>query len=223
MILRHVLSAAALGAMAAGPASARDEGMRQLGAHVHGAAELIAAADPGGLVVAEFNSAAWNLYGFESAPQSDDQAATVRAVRARLAGPGLVAFSDAAGCALNETAVLGGPLASEDGHAHDHHDDHGHGDHEHGDHGHGDHEHGDDPDHHGHDDHAHASEGDHGHSDVVVNWTFQCESPARLGALDLSGLFAAFARLERVEVQYLDDDTAAARQLTPESPVLNLD
>jgi hypothetical protein len=58
---------------------------------------------------------------------------------------------------------------------------------------------------------------------VVVNWTFQCAAPQRLDALDLSGLFAAFERLERVEVQYLDSDGAAAAQLTAENPRLSLD
>ncbi|MEQ8404059.1 MAG: DUF2796 domain-containing protein [Oceanicaulis sp.] len=230
MTLRHVLSAAALGALAAASASAQEDGMRQLGAHVHGAAELIAAADPNGLVVAELSSPAWNLYGFESAATSDEQKTLVETVRARLAEPGLVAFSQTAGCTLTETAVVGGPKAAEN-HDHDHHgdhdhghDDHGHDDHEHRDHGHDDHghDHGD----HGHDhehDHDHDHEGDgHGHSDVVVNWTFQCETPARLRRLDLSGLFAAFDRLERVEVQYLDASGAAADQLTPADAALTL-
>lgn len=232
MTLRHVLSAAAAAVFAAS-ASAQEDGMRQLGAHVHGAAELIAAADPSGLVVAELSSAAWNLYGFESAPTSEDQTSIVEAVRARLAEPGLVAFSDAAGCTLTDTAIVGGPQAAGD---HDHHGDHdhGHGDHDHGDHGHGhdDHDHSDhgheDHDHgdHGHDldhaDHDHGAEG-RGHSDVVVNWTFQCETPGRLARLDLSGLFASFDRLESVEVQYLDADGAAAGQLTPASASLTLD
>ncbi|MGJ3232153.1 MAG: ZrgA family zinc uptake protein [Oceanicaulis sp.] len=235
MTLRHVLSTAALCALSAASASAQESGMRQLGAHVHGAAELIAAADPDGLVVAELYSAAWNLYGFESAAASEAQRETVAAVAARLVEPGLVAFPEAAGCVLTETTVMGGPsMGADHGHGdHDHkHDDHGHDHDDHGDHEHEhEHEHEHDHDHahddHGHDhgdqDHAHDHGDGHTHSDVVVNWTFQCETPAALAPIDLAGLFTAFDRLERVELQYLDADGAAAGQLTPAAPRLGLD
>jgi len=227
MIQRQVFSAAALGALLTAAASAQEGGMRQLGAHVHGAAELIAAADPGGLVVAELSTPAWNLYGFETAATTGAQAETVAAVGARLAEAGLVTFASTAGCVLSETAVIGAPQIALEGegsgggddHApHDHQDHHDHHDHDAHGHGHDDHSHDD----HAHDDPGGHDHGDHGHADVVVNWSFACESPDRLGALDLSGLFAAFERMERVEVQYLDADTAAARQLTPADAVLRL-
>ena len=250
MTLRHVFSTAAAAALCAAGAHAQpaDEGgMRQLGAHVHGAAELIAAADPDGLVVAELSSAAWNLYGFESTAETDAQRETVQAVRARLAEPGLIVFTDAAGCTLTDTSVSGGPQPGENGHDHAHHDhdgDHAHGDHgdatdheghaDHGDHDHGDaHDHGEAHDHdHAHDHgdghdheagHDHGDGHDHAHSDVVVSWSFQCTAPERLAGLDLSGLFTAFDRLERLEVQYLDAGGAAARQLTPADSRLPLD
>jgi len=56
----------------------------------------------------------------------------------------------------------------------------------------------------------------------MVSWSFQCDAPARITALDLSGLFTAFERLERVEVQYLDASRALARTLTPDAAALRL-
>lgn len=39
-----------------------------------------------------------------------------------------------------------------------------------------------------------------GHADLDVRWTYRCEAPARLRAME-HGLFEAFARLQRLEVQ----------------------
>jgi hypothetical protein len=197
------LSASLSAGLSAGAASAESESLRQLGAHVHGAADLIAAADPDGLLIAELSSPAYNLYGFEGAasPGRMDGVATVTG---RLAEPGLVSFGEAAGCTLTDTTITGAPQpgdSAEEPHEHDH----GHQDaHDH-DHGHG-HDHGDEA----------------GHGDVIVSWSFQCERPDRLGALDLSGLFTAFERLEQVEVQYLDASRAQARTLTPDAATLRL-
>jgi hypothetical protein len=189
----------------AGAASAQSEGLRQLGAHVHGAADLIAAADPDGLLVAELSSPAYNLYGFEGAA-SPDRMDEVERVTARLTEPGLLSFGDAAGCTLADTAVIGAPAPGDSaGESHDHGHDHGH-DHEH-DHGH---------------DHGHDHDDAASHGDVTVSWSFQCDAPAQITALDLSGLFSAFERLERVEVQYLDAGRAEARTLTPAAAALRL-
>lgn len=211
MALRSGLCTAAFSILAAGAAHAQAEQAaetRQLGAHVHGAAALIAAADADGLLVAELSSPAWNLYGFEGAPASSAQRTTIEEAAARLAAPGLVTVSGAARCTLAETIITGGPEMNGDAAAHPSHghDDDGHDDHDHND----------------HDDHDDADAGG-GHDDVVVSWTFQCDRPDRLTALDLSGLFTAFGRLEQVEVQYLDAGGAAARTLTPGGPVLRLD
>ncbi|MGX6648744.1 ZrgA family zinc uptake protein [Maricaulaceae bacterium MS644] len=168
---------------------------------------MIAAADADGLVVAELMSAAWNIYGFESAPETDAQRAVIADADARLIAPGLVTFADTARCTLADTDMSGGPGMDADSPAPADHEG-GHRD-EH-DHAHGD-------------EHDHDHDGDApGHGDLVVSWTFQCDRPERLGSLDLSGLFAAFERLERVEVQYLDASRAEARTLTPDAAALRL-
>lgn len=231
----RLAAVAALLSGLAAPAFAQeaDTGLRQLGAHVHGGAELIMAADPDGRVVAELSGAHWNFYGFEGAA-GPDRADAVSAVNARLAEPGLVSISAAAGCALVETTLVGAPTIAESGDPghgdHDHGDAHPDEDHDHAEHdedqGHEGHAHGD-PD---HGDHHHGEEGhDHGdaspdqaHGNLVVNWSFQCDRPARMDTLDLAGLFTAFERLDHVEAQYLDTARAAAERLSPADPVLRL-
>lgn len=193
--------------------------MRQLGAHVHGAAQLAVAADADGAVLAELTTPAFNLYVFEHAPETpEDQAVVAQAART-LASPSMIALSSAAQCTLTGTQVGGGPAeASND---HDHHHEHEH-EHEHE----ADHEpmHEDaSAPHDHHDDHSHDDHTNHGHADVVVSWTFDCARPERLTEVDLSGLFEAFNPFETVEVQYFDGARAAAQDLTPARPVLRLD
>lgn len=189
--------------------------MRQLGAHVHGAAQLAVAADPDGAVLAELTTPAFNLYVFEHAPETpEDQAVVAQAART-LASPSMIALSSAAQCTLTGTQVGGGPAEASNDHDHDHEHEH-EADHEpmHEDAS-APHDHHDD---HGHDDHA-----SHGHADVVVSWTFDCARPDRLSEVDLSGLFEAFNPFETVEVQYFDGARAAAQDLNPARPVLRLD
>ena len=189
--------------------------MRQLGAHVHGAAQLAVAADADGAVLAELTTPAFNLYVFEHAPETpEDQAVVAQAART-LASPSMIALSSAAQCTLTGTQVGGGPAEASNDHEHEHEHEH-EADHEH--------MHEDASNHHDHhDDHSHDDHTDHGHADVVVSWTFECARPERLSEVDLSGLFDAFNPLETMEVQYFDGARAAAQDLTPARPVLRLD
>lgn len=197
--------------------------MRQLGAHVHGAAQLAVAADADGAVLAELTTPAFNLYVFEHAPESpEDQAVVAQAART-LASPSMIALSSAAQCTLTGTQVGGGPADESGDHEHEHDHDHEYeSDHEHV---HEDasapHDHHDDHEHHDHGDHDDHT--NHGHADVVVSWTFDCARPERLSEVDLSGLFEAFNQFETVEVQYFDGARAAAQDLSPARPVLRLD
>ena len=208
-MLRTVLLLSA-STLIAGAALAQDVS-RQLGAHVHGDAELAVALDrDSGALLAELSGPAYNLYGFERAPQGEKEQAIIDAANARLQAGGLIAFSQGAGCSLVETAISGGP-----GDDHDH-DDHGHDDHghDHDDHGHDDH---------GHDDHGHEHDHDHdehSHSDVVVTWTYACTQPAAVNQIDAGGLFEAFSGLERLDAQFFDGVDAAAGALTRQRSVL---
>ena len=206
-------------------ASAQDA-PRQLGAHVHGAAELAVAVDRDtGALLAELSGAAYNFYGFERAVENPEEQALVDAANARLQAGGLIAFPSGAGCSLVETTIDGGPGGSDDHDHHDHghehddhghdHDDHGH-EHEHDDHGHGNGEHGHS---HGEPDHDHDHR-EHSHSDVVISWTYACAQPAAVDQIDAGGLFEAFSQLERLNAQFFDGVEAAAGELTRDRAVL---
>lgn len=189
--------------------------MRQLGAHVHGAAQLAVAADADGAVLAELTTPAFNLFVFEHAPETPEERAVVAQAARTLASPSMLALSSAAQCTLTGTQVGGGPTDASGEHDHEAEHEHMHEDasahHDHNDH----HEH--------HDDHDHNDHAGHGHADVVVSWTFECARPERLSEVDLSGLFSAFNQFETLEVQYFDGARATAQDLSPARPVLRLD
>lgn len=191
--------------------------MRQLGAHVHGAAQLAIAADSEGAVLAELTTPAFNLYVFEHTPETPEERAVVAQASRTLASSSMIALSSAAQCTLTGTQMGGGPADASGEH---HHDDEA--EHEHMHEGEpAPHDHHDDHDHHDHGDHDdHAG---YGHADVVVSWTFDCTRPERLSQVDLSGLFEAFNQFETLEVQYFDGARAAAQDLSPARPVLRLD
>jgi hypothetical protein len=240
--MKILLASTALAALAHGAAFAQDSEVRQLGAHVHGEARLSVAIDPAsGLALAELSGAAWNFYGFERAPETDEERETIASVNAALSEPGLIAFPERAGCTLAETEIAGS--GGDHGHDHAHDGDHGHdheADHDHGhegheahasehdhDHGHEDHEdHASEHDHahdeHGHDhgDHDHA---EHAHTDIAVSWTYQCERAEAASRFDAAGVFTALPRLESVEAEAFDGTRAAVRTLTPDDAVITLD
>lgn len=188
------------------PALAQD-GMRQLGAHVHGSAQLAIAADSDGAVLAELTTPAFNLFVFEHAPQTPEEHAVVSEAAQTLSSDAMIVFSRNAGCTLDETRISNGPDA--DG-AHEHDHDHDGEDHVHAE--------GEAQDH----DHNHDHDGAEGHANIVVSWTFECARPARLTEVDISGLFTAFPQFETLEVQYFDGARAAAQDLTPARPTLSL-
>jgi hypothetical protein len=218
-MIRTALSAVSAAALLAGAASAQET--RQLGAHVHGLGELAVAADSDGNLVADLMTPAYNLFGFERAPRSAEEAALIADGVAALETSAIPAFTPAAGCTLVDVEIEGGPQADEwsEDHAHGH-DDHEH-EHDHGD----DDDHGDghdDADHdhdHGHEhDHAHDHDGNghaHGHSDVAIAWSYACENVSALNHVDVSALFGAFERFERIEVQFFDGTRSAAAELAP--------
>jgi hypothetical protein len=177
MTVSKLMSCAALALVLSGGAALGDEApMRQLGAHVHGAAELDVAVDAGsGAALVVLSGAAYNFFGFERAPASDEERAAIDAAYAAFElAP--VAFPAAAGCTLATVDIEGvrGGHGHSNGHGHSHDHDHDHGgghdhnhdsdDHDHGhDHGHG-HDHNGDHGHGHDDDHDHDHDHDNGHS-----------------------------------------------------------
>ena len=230
MTLRTALLAAVF---IAAPATAQDTQMRQLGAHVHGAAQLAVAADESGEVIAELTSPAYNLYVFEHEPRNEAERAIVAEAARSLASPQMIGFTQSADCTLDDTQISGGVSDhhgndhdhEDHGHSHDDHHDHPeHDDHAHHDHHHDGHQH---DDHHSHDEgheheHDHAHSGSDGHADVIVSWSFTCAQPASIHSIDASGLFEAFNALETLDVQYFDSTRATAAELNRDSAVLRI-
>ncbi len=235
MRLRPTLLGAALVSVGAAPLSAlaQDGAMRQLDAHVHGAARLAVAAEPDGAVVAELNSPAYNLYVFEHAPRTDAQRQVVADAAATLASAEMIGFSSPAGCTLIDAVIAGGPddADARDPDTHDDHDPEAHAHEEHGHQNHEPHDHsGDHHDEHGHSEHDHGDEdhADHdsaasGHADVLVSWTYACTRTDAINQVNLGGLFDAFPAFETVETQFFDGERSAAADLTAQAPRLRID
>ncbi|MEO1039890.1 MAG: DUF2796 domain-containing protein [Pseudomonadota bacterium] len=166
-------------------------GSVSLGAHVHGLAQLDVAADREGLLEAILMSAAYNLVGFERAPNNAEEAALVAEAHTALSGGALLAFNGEASCELVATNIEGGPSTEFAGEDHHHDDDHTH------DHA------------HGHSDNGHS----HGEADFVITWTYDCASPAQLDTIEAAGLLSAFPAIETLELTYFDGEVAAADTL----------
>lgn len=231
MTASKLLSGAAMALVLCGAAALADDApMRQLGAHVHGAAALDAAVDPNsGAALVVLSGAAYNFFGFERAAASDEERAAIDAAYAAF-DRAPVAFPEQAGCTLatvNVEGVSGGhghgegePHGHDHGHDHGDEHDHGHGHdhdgHDYGGHGH-EHRH-DHGDHHAHDESAEDRYA--GVSDLAISWTFVCETPARATQIDASGLFAAFDRLESLQASFVGDGAASAATLTPGNAVI---
>lgn len=192
----RLASAAAI--LVAIPAFAQDDHFggetRERGAHVHGAGELTVAADADGAVLAELSSAAWNLLGFERAPETDAERAALADALEALETRAAPAFSNRAGCTLQTLDIEGGPQdETADGHDHDAEHDHAH---EHG--------------------HEHAHDDGADHEDFIVSWRFACQGPAAIRAVNARPIFAAFERFETLDAQFFDGARTASRELTPD-------
>lgn len=116
-----------------GPPLVEGERLGTVGAHEHGIARLGLAVDGARLTV-DLQLPAESVFGFERAPRSAREGATVAEAldRLRTGGAGLIAFPDGATCALDSAEVrapegVEGDHAAEDG-DHDEDGDHAHED-----------------------------------------------------------------------------------------------
>jgi hypothetical protein len=107
---------------------AEDSGQRKQAAHVHGIAHMTIAAE-GSKVQIELSSPAASLIGFERAPRTDEERATLAmATENLMAGDAMIRLNIEAGCRL-ETADVDAEFADADAHAaHAHEDEHAHAD-----------------------------------------------------------------------------------------------
>ncbi|RVU29581.1 DUF2796 domain-containing protein [Neptunomonas marina] len=178
-----VLGSCLLVGFAASAASASD-------AHEHGIAELNAAFEGKRLDIM-FKSPADTIVGFEHEVKNEAQhKQVIAAVQQLRDGYQNILLPDAALCILKHANVEQALVAMSDDH--DTHEKHGH------------------EDKHGHDenmaasddhDHDHDKHQDHGgHSDFMVEYTFECQKPKELNSLQV-GLFNHYPALETVRYQ----------------------
>jgi len=171
---------------------AEEAGQRKQAAHVHGIAHMSIAAE-GPRILVELTSPAASLIGFERAPRTDDERATLALAKENLmAGDAMIRFNTEAACRLEAADIDAAFAEAGHGHSHGHTHDHTHD--------------------HGADDDAHA--------DFHVSYSFECDRPDELGSAAL-GLFAGFPALERVLVQYVTDEGQGGAELTPRQPVMS--
>lgn len=175
--------------LAVANAPAEDTEQRRQGAHVHGMAHMTLAAE-GNKVLIELTSPAASLIGFERAPRTDDERATLALARENLeAGDAMIRLNIEAGCRLETAEIDAGFADAGQGrgaeHAHDHD----------------------------------VGQGADGHADFVVHYSFVCDRPEALGSAAL-GLFSGFPALERVLLQYVTAEGQGGAELTPRVPVV---
>lgn len=177
-----------------------DQEKRQHDAHVHGIAALNVALE-GDEVHVELDSPAANIVGFEHAPSSKADHATLdQAVATLKDGDQLFRFDSKAGCRMEEAKVTSALLdESHDEHA----DDHGH----------------EEKGAHANDEHGHEEHQDETHSDIAAAYHFECDQPNRLTELTVE-LFEAFPGMEELNVQYIIESKQGAAELTPTAHVV---
>lgn len=165
---------------------------RQHGTHVHGIGTLNVAFDGKDLII-ELESPAANVFGFEHAPENEQQNHKVEAAfELLLAGEEMFNITPKAKCRLHG-ADIDSDMAK--GHSPEHHHEH-------------------DRLVTGHTDNA-------GHSDLRVTYHFECESPRQLKAIDVM-LFSYFPGFEEIEVQLLTPKKQTAVELTPQKFKISL-
>ena len=64
---------------------------------------------------------------------------------------------------------------------------------------------------------------DGSHSELTASWTYACDNPEEIAAIDASTLFAEFPNFEDVDVQWISDSAQGAGELSPSEDSLRLE
>lgn len=178
------------------------------GAHEHGIARLGLAVD-GTRITMNLQVPAESVYGFEHAPQSDEERQTATAALAalRTGASNLLVFPADAGCTL-EASEVEAPDVEASGDADDHDEEHAHDDDHDHDH---DEEHADDEGH----DHEQDDEESHQHGEVTLSGTFTC-AQAPVGAASLA-FGSVLPEVEQVDLTVVTGLGQAAARVAPDA------
>ncbi|MFD1008242.1 MULTISPECIES: DUF2796 domain-containing protein [Oceanisphaera] len=169
------------------------------GVHQHGFGRLSLAQDQQQLMLELFAPAA-DIVGFEHAPNNAEQHTQYREALARIQNADLLfTLPRAAGCQLIASQLIEQDEDTLNEAEHEHDGEHHHDEHEHE---------------HEHDDDHHA---DHGHSDILVQYRYQCQQPQALTQLSTQ-LFEQFTSFNNIELQGIVATGQIAATLTSEKP-----
>ncbi len=201
--------------LCATPAIAEEK--READAHEHGHGSFQMAIEEDHAMI-ELSAPAFDIIGFEHAPSTAEQRATMASAAAALSRPDILfAMPAAAGCAIAQIEIGFGATG---GNVHEHGDHDDEDDHE-------KHEEYDDKDHddHDHDDHAHddhADDKEDTHSEVTASYRLACENPSALDQIDF-GYFTAFPSAEELEVVILSAAGQSAGEVDASKTVFEIE
>lgn len=190
---KHLVTALGLVAMSllTVPARAEDD-HRELGPHVHGHGTLNIAIE-GKRVSMELEVPGMDIVGFEHAPSTDDQKATVDKAKARLEKPlGLFSLPAAAGCTVAEALVAVEAEHGDDDHKHE-----------------------------GKADHDHDDDAAGGHNQFEANYAFDCANSAELTTITFD-YFALFAGAHDLTVNVVTAKGQSKYEVSRSKPTLDL-
>jgi hypothetical protein len=171
-------------------------------AHVHGEAELDVALE-GTRVDLAFIAPGASLIGFENKPHTAQQQTALDNLRRAFSQPlHLFAFNGVAGCTiaqaeLTEPESLRSAHAQEEPVSHEHAAEDATLD-------------------------AHDHDHDHDHEDWHFALTLDCAEPKHITELDVSGLFRAFAALDRLNVQVIGPGMQSGARVTRDESRIEL-
>jgi hypothetical protein len=185
---------------------AQAETSRQLGTHQHGEAKLNLSIDGESLAI-EFETPAFNLVGFEHAPENSEQTQLIKQTLETLRHPAdWLIFPKAAKCELETSQVSTSlELEGDSGHmehgisVHSHDDTHEY----HEDH------HAQTADH--ADEHEHEHEHD-SHTDFDADYVWHCHNPKALNGLTIQ-LMESYPNLTEIHLQALTPSTSLVAEL----------
>lgn len=144
-----------------------------------------------GTVTIELDSPLYNIVGFEHAPETPAQKAVVKEAESQLSRSAQMFNVDRA--AACQPTAEGRTVTLFDTHA-DHHDE---------------------------DDHDADAKQKSGHQDVVLQYTFLCQSPSKLSYVDVN-LFEFFETLTEIDVTYLGPSVQKQVTLTSTNSQLDI-
>ena len=175
-------------------------GVTQAGPHVHGAAELMLAAE-GNKVEIILNVPAMSVVGFESQAVSAAQQQAVSDADALLRNPDQLFSLRGGQCVLEDTqvdfsAITGVSVDAEE----DHHAEEEHADHEHS---------------------AHAEAGvDEDHSDIAVQYQYNCDDSAALEQLRFGPDGLPFG-LEHINIMWVSESGQGGAEVSLKRPYVD--